>query len=87
MSVSREENGRCDTGWIFYLFKKKINRPSRLGLRTTPTAPLQKGKTPPMSVLDMTQEQSNGEASVIPSLPGSLLSRVLSMGQIELFNI
>ena len=28
--------------------------PSRLGLRNTPTAPLQRGKTTPTSVLDMT---------------------------------
>ena len=68
-----------------------------LGIQNTPTAPLQRGKIPPTSVLDMTlNKQSDSDVPKMlelwgmPSIPGLLWpgvvppDRVLSMGQIEL---
>ena len=73
-------------------------RSSRLGQHKTPTAYLQKGKTPPTSVLDMTlinliELWEIWGSPSLPSLPGPFypgvitLDRVLSMGQIKLFHI
>ena len=58
--------------------------PSQLGLQKTPTASLQRSKTPPMSVLDMTQNNLMVRLQVmlelwgmwntplLPSIPGPL---------------
>ena len=87
------------------MFQLIIQWPRRLGQKNKPTASLLRDKTPPTSLLKMTQKQFDGEAPVMPelwgiqstpSLPllsGSLDSgevapdMVLSMGQIELFDI
>ena len=56
--------------------KKYGASPSRLGLQNTPTAPLQRGKTPPTSFLDMTLNNLPG-----PLWPGVVApDNVLSMG-------
>ena len=74
-------------GWYdlgFMTWTKTTKRPSQLRLQNTSTASLQRGKTPRLSVLDMTLKQSDREVSVIlelrgiwstpllPSLPGPL---------------
>ena len=41
-----------------------------MGLQNTPTTSLQRGKTPPMSVLNYDIKQSDGEAPVMPELWG-----------------
>ena len=44
--------------------------PSQLEQKNTPTASRQRGKIPPMSVLDIDTKQSDGETSVIEELWG-----------------
>ena len=84
-------------------FNSKKKWPCRLGLQNTPTASLPRSKLPiSTSVLDMTSDAEAPvmlellriqSTPSLPLLPGPLwsgvipLDWVLSMGQIELFNI
>ena len=73
--------------WIFHCYIWL----SQLGLQNTPTASLQRGKTPPNKCPGYHTKQSDGEAPgmqstpSLPSLPGPLLPRVNSTWQGPLY--